>query len=678
MTIQLVSVDIRVQTTQGPAGYATRFGPGLNVLNAENSWGKSTLLQSVVFALGLEGALTTSRRSPLGPALTQAVDTASGRASVVESAIVLTIRNSVGRFMRVQRWGYSLEIDTRIVRVWTAPTEAELDSAASTDAYLRDPGAATHELGFHHILEHFIGWDLPLVPNFDRGETRLYLEVLLPLFYVEQKFGWAGVAPRVPTHYRIREPLSRAMEYTLGLHTLDRLRRREALREEESAIGQDWIRQAARLTEASDASRGRLSLLDERPVSSDALRRPLLSIAVDGDWVTSEEGLRRLEARQQVIQQPPTAGERSIQATADLAAQEGRVAEFGAELRRLQEALVVLEADRDVLDSRLVAVDADRIRFRDLAKIQSYGGSFDLELLTDVTCPTCHQDLDGRRVATGTVATPDENLRKLEAERRTLLNLRATAHERLQAMQAQVRSAESELADARTRVRALRDELVSASATPSIALVQERIQLDAEMARVRRALDVLDEVHTRFEELAERLDDVRLRRQRLESEPEVQSDEVAVSRFQSSFREQLASYDLKSVDPSDVGIDARTFHPVTDGFELSFDIALGFSASDSIRTKWAYHTALLETASAATSTSHPLGILILDEPRQQETDRRSLRSFLQRLHQNRERAQIIYATSEARAELDLLLEGVEYTRIDGTGTHLITLRDRVL
>jgi hypothetical protein len=67
------------------------------------------------------------------------------------------------------------------------------------------------------LLEEFLGWSLPMVPGFPGEDIRLYLEVIFPLFYVEQKFGWSGVAPRVPTHFRIRDPLPRAVEYVLGL-----------------------------------------------------------------------------------------------------------------------------------------------------------------------------------------------------------------------------------------------------------------------------------------------------------------------------------------------------------------------------------------------------------------------------------------------------------------------------
>jgi hypothetical protein len=53
--MRVVAVALDVETTRGHISYQCRLQPGLNVLRAPNSWGKSTLLQSIVYALGLEG-----------------------------------------------------------------------------------------------------------------------------------------------------------------------------------------------------------------------------------------------------------------------------------------------------------------------------------------------------------------------------------------------------------------------------------------------------------------------------------------------------------------------------------------------------------------------------------------------------------------------------------------------
>ncbi|MGW3614811.1 hypothetical protein ACWD6N_34170 [Micromonospora sp. NPDC005163] len=251
--------------------------------------------------------------------------------------------------------------------------------------------------------------------------------------------------------------------------------------------------------------------------------------------------------------------------------------------------------------------------------------------------------------------------------------MQAAAEERSADIARTIASAEAALSAARDRVRLLRDELIGPSNAPSLAIVQERLAIENRLraaARVSALVGVVDET---LDDLAATVDDVRARRASLQLDSDSPEDQSTLRRFRTSFQEQLVAYNLRSLSPRDVTIDDKSLLPVNDGFELTFDVGMGMSASDTIRTKWAYHTALMETATSAPHGRH-LGILMLDEPRQQETDRASLRAFLQRLKQDSNLAQVIYATSEDPAALSNLLEGIPHTRLLAEGAHLIDFR----
>jgi hypothetical protein len=133
VTLFISSVRITVATADGVAEYNTSFDAGLNVINAPNSWGKSTLMQAIMYALGLEGSQTASRRSPLGPAMTTVLETAQGRHAVVESFVTLTVTNHNGQYLRVRRWGQSEDVKRDLLHVWRADNEAGLDNATFYD-----------------------------------------------------------------------------------------------------------------------------------------------------------------------------------------------------------------------------------------------------------------------------------------------------------------------------------------------------------------------------------------------------------------------------------------------------------------------------------------------------------------------------------------------------------------
>jgi hypothetical protein len=674
VTIQISAVALTVITADGAAEYSARINPGLNVLNAPNSWGKSTLLQAIVYALGLEGSQSASRRSPLGPAMTTVVETTVGRYAVVESFVTLTIRNSSGGHLRVRRWGLSPDVKRDLLQVWQSDTEEGLEHAAREDMFVRDSGSTTSRVGFHRLLADFLGWSLPMVPNFSGGETRLYLEVLFPLFYIEQKFGWSGIAPRIPTHYGIREPLRRGVEYILGLNTLTRLRAIEALRDEEASITREWAASASRAYGAAQAENFRLATLAEKPCSVSQRRNASIEVNVAGEWYALSEAEDRWRERLGQLQGGSVvAGVRTAQTRAELAQAEREVQRLGAATRNLYEQLALSRSDQEAIGARLSSLEEDKKRLRDVKRIERLGGEMELPLLAEGRCPTCSQDVDGREVATETVSSVDENITLLDAERVTLLAMQGTSSQRFEDIARSVTAAEAALSEARDRVRLLRDELIGPSRAPSLADVQERLVIDGRLRAAVRVRALVSAVDEELDELAERLDDARAKRVALGSGTADAEDQATLRRFRASFQEQLAEYNLRSLSPESVTIDERTLLPVNDGFELTFDVAMGMSASDTIRTKWAYYTALLEASVPQPGARH-LGLLMLDEPRQQETDRPSLRSFLHRLRRDSGMAQIIYATSEDPEVLNRLLGGVPHTRLPAEGPHLINLR----
>lgn len=195
MSLRLRVLRLRVVTAKGLFGRTLRFPNGLTVLRAQNSAGKSSCIQAAIYVLGLEGMLSASRGVPLPHAFTDYIEHDGYRADVISSEVFAEIENGKGERLTVQR-AIAGERDRRLITVWRRSViDAGDDDAPppvpGENFYVRDPGAATSAVGFHTLLMEFIGWDLPSVPRFSGGETRLYPETVFPLLYVEQKKGWA-------------------------------------------------------------------------------------------------------------------------------------------------------------------------------------------------------------------------------------------------------------------------------------------------------------------------------------------------------------------------------------------------------------------------------------------------------------------------------------------------------
>ncbi|WP_348526582.1 hypothetical protein [Mesorhizobium sp.] len=263
MTLRFRLLRLRAVTTDGVYGADVPFASGLTVLWADNTKGKSTCMQGMLYALGLERMLSPRREIPLPHAMTSYLNTDSDkRVEVLESSVSLEISNGEEQIITVGRVVKGTT-DTRLITVDFGPllTEGSV-GLRRQNFFVLDPGAAQREDGFHHFLEEFLGWRLPQVRRYDAPETKLYLETVFPMFWVEQKFGWSAIPAAIPTYMRIREVHKRAVEFILDLDVHKLEMQRERLAELIAANAKQWsiIRQVC-------CSRGRQSGGPERYAS---------------------------------------------------------------------------------------------------------------------------------------------------------------------------------------------------------------------------------------------------------------------------------------------------------------------------------------------------------------------------------------------------------------------------
>ncbi|MFE2086128.1 hypothetical protein [Streptomyces sp. NPDC059460] len=672
--LKLVEIEIASRTDLGELRYHTRFTNGLNVLSAPNSFGKSTLVQAVIYGLGLEGMLSASRQPPFGPALLTVADFPDGRRGRVrESWVSLTVSNHRDQHLRTRRFITSQEVDPFLVRSWFANDYDGLSQVSPADTYVRQRGSAVRDLGFHSGLAKFIGWELPNVPGFKSAEVPLYMEALFPLFYVEQKSGWSGVTPRMPTYLGVRDMLRRSVEYTLGLSRIDALSTIAALKAEEEQIRTSWRTIARRATEAAEATSARLLYLDEAPVVPERQKRVVAEVFQNDRWVPQSIAVEEWRSRLRSLEEANfiPAGERTDEARAELKEAEIWLSSLGAQLRGGRERLNLISNDVDLLAQRLASLAAERERLLDLNRLRRMGSTLGISVVANDSCPTCGQELDGREVGTGVAADLDQSLIENEAERSTLVAVRDAALQRAETTDRERQAIEVQVTEARQRVRHLRDELVGPSSSPSKAQVQEQVRLGTSIDQAERLLEFVDDVNDLLTGFSQRWQDTRQRLRAIEDNATGEGDVRIISRLQQSFGDQLRAYGLRSIPPAEVSIDPQALTPINEGVELAFDLTAAFSASDMIRAKWAYYVAVLE-ASRFSPTGRHLGLLMFDEPRQQETDRRSLSAFVQRLGTGATAGcQVIYATSEDPSQLREALRGVRCHMLPVSGPHLL-------
>lgn len=660
MTLRLRHLRLRAITTSGPYGADIRFSSGLNVIWADNTKGKSTCMQAMLYALGLEKMLSPRREVPLPHAMTTYLrrDDES-QIDILQSWVELEIENGAGNIVTVHRPVKEPGVDNRLVTVWFGPTLTDLDVKAETrQFFVRDGGAFQREDGFLHFLEDFIGWDMPLVRKYDSPEGKLPLETVFPLFWVEQKTGWSAIPAAIPTYLRVREVNKRAVEFIMDLdvHKLELERQRLTALIDENA--RNWQSVTDEMTRQARREGGALSGLPARPTShADQLDRWSLTLHDAGEWVNVDQVLTTLRTR---LAATATASVPNVSVAAEeltAALEELNSKVDAANLRRIEihQARQLKDVDIASLQGRIASLKEDLQKNQDVQKLQRYAGS--VGALTPDRCPTCEQSVVDALLSQDileAVMPIEDNIEYIRSQLKMFIDIL----ERERAEQSRLEDAAAvvaaELNDLYARMRTVKSDLTGPSGAPSATAVEERVRAEARIRDIENIISGLEEAAGRLQTLSAELGDHLKALQRLPSDKMSETDDAKLAALTRSIRQMAQEFGFSTFPPEDLTIDEDSYRPQKEGYEIGFET----SASDAIRLKWAYQLGLLELGHSHV-TNHP-GMLLLDEPRQQSSSKVSFGKLLQRASAHRHgNQQVIVSTSEDFETLAPILDQLE-------------------
>lgn len=652
--IQLRHLRLRSFTATRAFGADIPFKAGLNVVQAPNTSGKSTCLQAIIYALGLERSLGPQLTVPLPYAMREQIHQFKEDPYdlVLQSYVELEIANAQGEIVVLHRDVVG-DKSTKLIQTWNGPSlSSEIPRGEQRDYFVLDGGSATNENGFHAFLAQFLDWDLPTVARYDGTECPLYLEAIFPMLFVEQKRGWSSIQGPFPTFLRIQDVARRVMEFMLDLETAKNRRRRAELRAAISELLGRWSDRRKGIEEAA-ARVGRIRGLAVQPSAEFAAAPTLdLQLYYQGEWTRLADVLQIVTDR--VAELEASQVETVEQAAPDIQA---RVTDLRSQLDALSAVLEAVRGeygaetqDNAALKERVAALETDLMRNQDAQKLQRLGSELG-RAASEHVCPTCHQGVSNELLPTvdSVGMALDENIAflksQLELYRSALLNSR----ERLQEIAARYRGSERDLQDKQQQLRVLRQELTRPSTSPSRAAIEEIVRLQAFIDRLESidelANSLLDELREIASEWALATSNLR----QLPADELTVADKRKIEHLQTAIRRHLERYGFRSFQPGEISLSYDNFRPLVlrndKGETVEKEINFEMSASDAIRLKWAYYLSCMELMRDF-SVNHP-GLAIFDEPGQQEVESSSLFEFLHSASQSAQNGQqVLVSTSE--------------------------------
>jgi hypothetical protein len=661
--IRLRHVRLRSFTASRAFGADIPFNAGLNIVQAPNTSGKSTCLQSIIYALGLERSLGPQLSIPLPYAMREQIHEFKDAPYelVLQSYVELEMENAQGEIVVLHRDVVGGK-NTKLIQTWRGPgLTTGLPLGEQRDYFVLDGGSATHESGFHAYLATFLGWDLPIVARYDGTECPLYLEAIFPMLFVEQKRGWSAIQGPFPTFFRIQDVARRVMEFLLDLETARNRRRRAELRGTITELVGRWS-DRRKLIEESASRVGRLRGLPAPPTAEFATAPAIdLQLYYQGEWVRLGEVVETVSAR--IAELEASQLESVEEAAPDIQVRvtnlRGKIDAMSAVLEAVRTEYRSETQDNKALEDRVRSLESDLKRNQDAQKLQRLGSDLG-RAASEHVCPTCHQGVSNELLPTvdSVGMALDENVAFVKSQLELYHAALSNSRERLQEIAARYRGSERDLQDKQQELRTLRQELTRSSASPSRAAIEEIVRNQAFVDRLRSveelSFSLMDELREIAAEWAAAINALRL----LPSDELTVADKRKLEHLQTAIRRHLDRYGFRSFQPDEISLSSDNFRPLAlrteNGEVVEKEINFEVSASDAIRLKWAYYLSCLELMSDF-HVNHP-GLAVFDEPGQQEIESASLFEFLRSAAQcSAHGQQVIVATSETLSAVSAAL-----------------------
>jgi hypothetical protein len=227
--IQIVSIEILGESDRGPFYGSLGFKNGLQLVVAQNRFGKTLAFSSIAWCLGVEQIFgVPANHSTFFPdAVRKAFDVDDGAKATVEKVTAsLSLEREDGSVLTVSRDIKGGE--SKLARV-------SRDGGENVSLLIGRGSQSSDTHGFQNRLRDWMGLPSQEILGKSGNTTQIYLENLAPLFLIEQIFGWSELQATQVYQYGIREVAQASVEYLLGARQALETRLRKQRAETEAA-----------------------------------------------------------------------------------------------------------------------------------------------------------------------------------------------------------------------------------------------------------------------------------------------------------------------------------------------------------------------------------------------------------------------------------------------------------
>lgn len=666
-------------------GYELKFTSGLNIIRGDNSSGKSTFVNSLIYTLGMEELIGYKGPSSLPYALGSYFELDDKRYDVIESYCLLELENSEGKIITLKRYIQSKDIDHKLVQVIEGAylTNNETVAYDSKHTYLHDAGSATNsEFGFYAYFEDFLGMELPLVSDNKGNSRKLYLQYIFAALLIEQKRGWTNYIANAP-FYGISGVVTKIVSYLLDLDTFSHEAKLKELRAKRNTLTNEWSEIVSNFKLIVSNSHLFVKGLTSTPaidfkssnvfIGQGTEESKGLQNLIDGAVLFLDD-LNKQDNNRLSDEEPDLVS--VIQQVQD------RIGELLIAQKLCGDDIRVAESKASLYKETLATIEEDLETNKLTRKLNKFGAEYELPIAKNV-CATCHNILDDALSSPEDMVknmTIDENITYLDNQKKMVSRMISGLMKESEVGKSNLLAINSELRDKHRELASYKRQMKSVTADNESQIrkrfvTENKIEQLREISKqTRKELDKLISMSNDYADIQQQI-------KKLDSYDLSFSDKKKIKLFESEFKKYAGSFSYRSANVEDIVIKEETLLPFLRGFELGLldtkdtlesnsnprvvadtDIKTDSSASDFVRLIWSYLISIAEVSKVA--GGNHLGTLLFDEPGQHSMSLESINQMFKALSELRGTQCIVAASFEQTDDnYEKSVEGVNFDNL---------------
>lgn len=673
--LRIRAIKIEIITETGLFGSQYEFTSGLNIIQGNNTTGKSSLFQSILYCLGFEELLGGKNEKTMQSVFKDEVEYKGEKISVLESNIYLEIENK--NIISIKRSVQSQTRSPKLVDIIDgAFITGNNKSLKTSSMYLHDKGGASdNTFGFHAFLESFLGWNLPEVYYPKKGDySKLYMQMIAPCFIVEQKSGWGDFLNNIPI-YGVRNSEARVVEFILGLDVYKNEKKKQDINNIRQILFERWRLTFEVFKKLANKGAGEirgLSILPEIITEFETiniyLHRNNLYYSLSEFTTLLQNELFELENKKD----PQNVSERVIKNEKKLEEANDNLNMASVRFDNLSNQKNFEYNKYEKYKQELKLVQEDLRKNKGALKLKELGSTIPVSIAKDF-CPACHQAINDSLLPNEIHQIPmglEKNISYLDSQLKMIEIYIEGQKKKLDDLNKKLAFYNSQIIELRKQIRSLKKELTADERLPSEADIEKKIILKNKIKFYMDLSEEFDENIERLKLLVKDWESNLAIQKKLPSSFFSDNDFKKLNSLETYFTELLDKFNYVSKPKDDIKISRENYLPVIKGQFKDYNIRFDSSGSDFIRSIWAFTCALYKTSKTNDETFHP-SLLMFDEPAQQSVSNESFSNFLYELSHYKKGQVLVFASfNNSEADFKTITKNIAFKHLE-TGDKMI-------